>query len=132
MNADAHLFRRACCHLHFLRRAEERGIEITGEEIERLERALDRTRPAYERPGVHRYRVTVKHALGRLGVAYDTHLGCLVSVWWRWPVPERAKKPVAARDVEAGEAWLFDHRTVAEVEGNESIARNGVAHGLGK
>jgi hypothetical protein len=123
MNAAAFALRRTDCFMHFLRRIDEREIPLTGEEIEKIERSLERTRPAFERPGVFRYEVVVKLAWGRICVIYDTHLRCLVNAWWRWGIPVPAaprpagKTGTAARDVKPGASWAFrEHRTVAEAE----------------
>ena len=79
---------RMACHLHVMRRAAQRGIVMTADDIVRLEGMLDRARAAYQRPGAGRYLLTVKSAAGRrMRVVYDARLRCMVSVWhgrkWR-------------------------------------------------
>lgn len=75
------LTHRVRCQLHFLRRAEERGLDITAEEIADLETLIERARPAFVTPGQDRYILTIKR--GRIGrrltVVYDTTLRCLVT-----------------------------------------------------
>lgn len=68
---------------------EEHEFTLKPEDIARLESALERTRPAFERPGIERYNVRVKHAGRRIRVIWDTQLG-LVSVLCRQPVEGRA------------------------------------------
>lgn len=77
------LTHRMHCHLLFLRRLEERGIDVRPEEIAALEALCEGLRPAYQRPGQDRYILTIRR--GRLGwrrltVVYDTTLRCLVTV----------------------------------------------------
>lgn len=77
------LSHRMHCHLHFLRAIQMRGIDMTPDEIGQLEALLERSRPAYVRPGINRYVLTVRR--GRLGqrrltVVYDIALRCLVTV----------------------------------------------------
>lgn len=79
MKAD---FRRMTCHMHVLRRAIERGIVMTADDIVRLEELIGRAALAFERPGADRYRITVTTGAGqRLRTVYDSRLKCLVSVW---------------------------------------------------
>lgn len=81
MDVDALLVHRFRCRLHVEKRAIQRRIPLSPWDIDRLERSLERLRPAFERPGVNRYRLTLKHDSRRLVVIYDTRLCCLVSLW---------------------------------------------------
>lgn len=72
---------RAACARHVRRRARERGVVIRGDAIVRLERAIEKLRPAFETPTAHRYLLTVKRSGRRTRVLYDTRLHCLVTVW---------------------------------------------------
>lgn len=79
MNADR---RRMDCHMHFLRRAAQRGLVLTARDIVRIEDLADRSRPAFERPGIARHLLTIRQDSGRrLRVVYDVEFRCLVSVW---------------------------------------------------
>lgn len=71
---------RIACSLHMLQRAEERGVCLSAEAVERLERAIEKSRPAFERPGQDRYWIRVRHNGNRMHVLYDTRLRCLVTV----------------------------------------------------
>ncbi|WP_316978028.1 hypothetical protein [Shumkonia mesophila] len=76
---------RMACHMHVMKRASQRGIVITADDIVRYEALMERARPAYERPGAARYLLTVKSAAGRrMRVVYDVELRCMVSVWHRF------------------------------------------------
>jgi len=67
------------CRAHFARRVAERAVPLSAGDIARLERRIERMRPAFERKGVNRYRLTII-ARGRfLRVVYDTELHCLVT-----------------------------------------------------
>lgn len=69
------------CSIHVVARAETRGLDLTAADISRLERMIDRLRPAFERPGRDRYWITVKRPASRkFWCLYDTSLGCLVTV----------------------------------------------------
>lgn len=71
-------FHRDCCRAHFAKRARLTGIEI---HVARIERMLERARPAFERPGIDRYPVTLRRTKERLTVVYDTTLHCVVTCW---------------------------------------------------
>lgn len=73
--------RRAACHLHLLSRAADRGIVFTADDVVRLEGAIEKARPAFEQPGIDRYKLRVKLAGTRMRVVYDADLKCLVTVW---------------------------------------------------
>ena len=72
---------RVACSLHLMQRAEERNVDLSAEAIGRLERAIEKCRPAFERPGQDRYWIRVRHNGSRMQVLYDTRLRCLVTVW---------------------------------------------------
>lgn len=72
---------RVCCSLHFLQRAEARKISLSPDCLSRLEKTLERMRPAYELPGQSRYRITVLREKQVLLVVYDIALKTLVTVW---------------------------------------------------
>ena len=72
---------RGACALYLERRSLERGLGLEADDIGRLESMLERMRPAFERPGETRYRLTVKRHRGRIHVVYDTRLQCLMSAW---------------------------------------------------
>ncbi|MBX3447535.1 MAG: hypothetical protein KF765_12345 [Parvibaculaceae bacterium] len=67
------------CRNHFARRAALRAPQLTHADIERLERRIDRMRPAFEREGVNRYNLTIISGGQFLRVVYDTELKCLVT-----------------------------------------------------
>ena len=71
---------RAACRVHTIRCAAERGLQLTWGEIEAMERAIDRARPAFEVPGMGRHWLIVKHAGVRILTLYDCDLGCIVTV----------------------------------------------------
>ena len=71
---------RAACDLHVLARARQPGLGMTAADVANLEKAIDRLRPAFERPGRCRYWLTVKRSGGRVRVIYDTRLQCLVTI----------------------------------------------------
>lgn len=77
-DADHH---RAACSVHVLNRAEQRGVDLKGEDIARLEKTLERLRPCFERSGQDRYWVGVRRDSRRFRVLYDIRLHCLVTVW---------------------------------------------------
>ena len=80
MNTYCPLRHRVACSLHLMQRVEERGVDLSAEAVERLERAIETCRPAFERPGQDRYWIRVRHNGRRLQVLYDTRLRCLVTV----------------------------------------------------
>lgn len=72
--------RRLNCRVHFLRRAQERGLNISAFGVYRLERRIAMCAAAFVRDGIDRYVLTVLVAGDRAVVVYDTHLRCLVTV----------------------------------------------------
>ena len=66
--------------IHVLGCAEQRPIAITAEDAARVEKVIDRLRPAFERPDQHRYWITVRRQGGRIRVIYDIRRRCLMSV----------------------------------------------------
>lgn len=72
---------RVAYSLHLMQRAEQRGVELTADDIERLESAIEKLRPAFEVEGQERYWITVRRPGCRFRVLYDIRLHCLVTVW---------------------------------------------------
>ena len=56
---------RCYCGLHTHKRAQERGIALTHQQIEQLSARINRMRPAFERPGQDRYRLRVRLGTGK-------------------------------------------------------------------
>ena len=79
---------RGRCRTHAQRRCAERGIPLDPDQLQHLERTLERMRPCYEREGQQRYRLVVRHSAGHLRAVYDTRLHCLVTAWpCKWLQP---------------------------------------------
>lgn len=72
-------FHRDNCRIHFARRAAVRALVLSAAEIRRLEDRIERLRPAFERLGESRYKLTVILHGRFLRVVYDTELKCLVT-----------------------------------------------------
>ncbi|MEQ8318745.1 MAG: hypothetical protein RH946_00660 [Rhodospirillales bacterium] len=72
---------RCNCSLHAHKRAGQRGVPLSHNDIEVLNRWIDRARPAFEKPGQFRYRIGVHRANGdRFRVIYDTQLQTVVTI----------------------------------------------------
>lgn len=72
---------RANCEIHALHRAEDYGFPLTAEQLAKLNTDIEALRPAFERPGQHRYRLRIHRGDGRrLRVVYDTDLQTVVTI----------------------------------------------------
>tara|TARA_R110000868_G_scaffold31325_2_gene114832 strand:- start:26292 stop:26600 length:309 start_codon:yes stop_codon:yes gene_type:complete len=75
---------RCYCGLHTHKRAQERGIALTHQQIEQLSARINRMRPAFERPGQDRYRLRVRLGTGKkVRLVFDTKLSTIVTVLGR-------------------------------------------------
>ena len=72
---------RWACWRHLMQRIRTREVALSAAAVERLERAIEKSRIAFEQPGRSRYWIRVKHNGNRMRVLYDTQLRCLVTVW---------------------------------------------------
>lgn len=66
------------CRIHAERRALERHCPVP---VARLEKLCLRMRPAFERPGCDRYRLTVVGGGWKRQIVWDRRLGCVVTVY---------------------------------------------------
>jgi hypothetical protein len=80
--ADA-LSHRLACETHLIRRARERKLGLSREDLDRWRDKIRAARPAFEKEGVGRYRLKLNAGRRRYFVIYDRELDCLVSVWCR-------------------------------------------------
>lgn len=71
---------RSKCGVRFLRSAQRQGLFLSVAEVARIEQRLARLQPCFERPGTHRYELTLRISRRRVPVVYDTELRCLVSM----------------------------------------------------
>lgn len=75
---------KANCERHCIRRARERGLNMTARQIAALSDHIERARAAFVRPGRTRYRIRILRGDGtRLRAIYDTRLCTIVTVWRR-------------------------------------------------
>ena len=79
LHARANARHRIACHLHAMRRGEER-LDLEPSDINEMERAIEPLIPAFEKPGTPRYEIRVKHHGRKIVVVYDTMLTCIVTV----------------------------------------------------
>ena len=70
--------RAAACRIHAERRARERQLPVP---VERIERLCARMRPAFLKPDVDRYLLTVTGGGWRRQVVWDEGLACIVTVY---------------------------------------------------
>lgn len=89
--AELDVEHRINCRAHFARRMQQRAFPVTAAEIDRLEACIERMRPAFERDGRNRYRLTLIHRGHFLRVAYDTELQCLVTCLFITPFTARPR-----------------------------------------
>jgi len=71
---------RAACQYHAARRADQRGLELSPSDLERLGSVLETLRPMFERPGETRYPLRMRLNGRRVFVVYDTALSVVVTV----------------------------------------------------
>lgn len=71
------------CQVHALKRAEQRGIDLTIAGLARLEREIESLRRCWEIRGAAdpRLWITVHHGRQRFKLLYDAALCCVVTVY---------------------------------------------------
>ena len=98
---------RAACQYHAARRAAQRGLELSPDDLDRLASVLETLRPMYERPGQTRYQLRLRLNRRRLFVVYDTALRVVVTVGHatRPPMYRNGPRPNQRRHAND---WLAD------------------------
>lgn len=75
------LRRRLDTEVHLVRRATERQLGLSLQDLDRFRDLARLARPAFVTPGQCRYKLRYRFGGDRFRVVYDADLDCLVTIW---------------------------------------------------